>query len=119
MSSPWVMVRRWRTPSTSPYSTRLRTYHQPATAAAGIRIAHAARQTTDRFRSIHARSNTVNPAKANGSGDTIVEEDAVDPSDPSGRTRFSLNKLEDDPRTPEDDAVKSQWTLTVELGAVF
>lgn len=64
-------------------------------------------------------TDVVSPASANKSGDTIVEEDAVDPSDPSGRTRFSLNKLEDDPRTPEDDEVGSQWTLTVELGAVF
>jgi hypothetical protein len=64
-------------------------------------------------------TDVVAPASANTSGDTIVKEDAIDPSDPSGRTRFSLNKLEDDPRTPENDEVARQWTLTVELGAVF
>jgi hypothetical protein len=64
-------------------------------------------------------TDVVSPASANGSGDSIIEENAIDPSDPSGRTTFSLNKLEDDPRTPEDDEVKSQWTLSIELGAVF
>ena len=48
-----------------------------------------------------------------------IAEEAVDPDDPSGNTRFTLNKLQDDPRTPDNDEVKNQWTFAFEIGAVF
>ncbi|MEZ4446154.1 MAG: hypothetical protein R3B72_44165 [Polyangiaceae bacterium] len=65
-------------------------------------------------------TDVVSPLNANKSGDTIIEDAPVDPTDPSGRTVLApLNRLADDPRTPEDDEVKRQWTLSLELGAVF
>ncbi len=67
---------------------------------------------------LHFLTDVVSPADANPSGDTIVEDNAVDPSDPSGRTTISLNKLEEDPRSG-DPAASSQWTFAWEVGAVF
>lgn len=65
----------------------------------------------------HVATDVVKPGDVN-EGDTVVEE-AVDPDDPSGNTRFTLNKLQDDPRTPDNDEVKNQWTFAFEIGAVF
>ena len=67
---------------------------------------------------VHFLTDVINPVEANKDGDTVIE-DAVDPDDPSGRTTFQLNRLADDPRTDGDDSVKSQWTLSWELGAIF
>ena len=59
------------------------------------------------------------PHEINTDGETVTE-DAVDPEDPSGQTGFlGLNKFEDDPRTEGNDEVKTQWTFTFEVGAVF
>ncbi len=71
---------------------------------------------------VAALTDLVSPLDANKDGDTIMEggkNGAIDPSDPSGNTRFELNRLADDPRTDTDDEVKSQWTIAIELGAVF
>ncbi|MEM1029261.1 MAG: hypothetical protein AAGN82_02875 [Myxococcota bacterium] len=65
----------------------------------------------------HVATDVVRPGAVND-GDTVVE-DALDPDDPSGNTTFRLNKLEDDPRTEGDDAVKNQWTFGFEVGAAF
>ncbi len=67
---------------------------------------------------VHILTDVADPVAAND-GDTVIEEQAIDPSDPSGRTRFSLNKLDDDPRTDGDDSVKKQWTIAIEFGAQF
>ncbi|MSP24061.1 MAG: hypothetical protein EXR75_02630 [Myxococcales bacterium] len=63
---------------------------------------------------VNVVTDVVPPAEANT--DTVA---ATDPIDPSGQTTFVLNPFADDPRTPEPDEVKSQWTISVELGAVF
>ncbi len=74
---------------------------------------------------VHIITDVANPVTTNEEGavfmdrDTVWEENAIDPTDPSGRTRFALNKLDDDPRTEGDDSVKSQWTIAIELGAQF
>ena len=63
---------------------------------------------------IHALTDVVAPAAANKD-----ERQVLDPRDPSKRTRIALNPFADDPRTPGDDEVKRQWTVAVDLGAVF
>ncbi|MBM4360904.1 MAG: hypothetical protein FJ096_22620 [Deltaproteobacteria bacterium] len=40
-------------------------------------------------------------------------------NDPSAASTITLNPFADDPRTPEPDEVKSQITVSVELGAAF
>lgn len=68
---------------------------------------------------LHFVTDAVSPVKANpGDRDTITYE-AIDPTDPSGRTRTPLHRLKDDPRTAGNDEVKRQWTIAVELGAQF
>lgn len=73
---------------------------------------------------VAALTDVVSPLDANTDGDTILEggeNGAIDPADPSGRTRLAepLNRLADDPRTEGDDEVQRQWTIAIELGAVF
>lgn len=68
---------------------------------------------------VAAITDLVSPLDANSTGETIVDPNTVDPTDPSGSTRFELNRLADDPRTEGDDEVSSQWTIAIELGAVF
>ena len=63
---------------------------------------------------LHAITDLMTPAEAN-----TEKVDAVDPVDPTGRTTMSLNNFEDDPRTDGNDALKAQWTMSVELGAQF
>jgi hypothetical protein len=68
---------------------------------------------------LHVATDVISPASANGGDSETISTDAVDPADPSGATRFRLHRLEDDPRTEGDDAVKRQWTIAIELGAQF
>ena len=74
---------------------------------------------------VHFLTDVADPVKTNDDGaifmnrDTVWEDDAIDPIDPSGRTRFQLHKLADEPRTEGDDSVKKQWTIAIELGAQF
>jgi hypothetical protein len=69
---------------------------------------------------VHVVTDVVDPVSANpGTRDTMTEANAIDPKDASGRTTFSLHRLEDDPRTEGDDSVKRQWTIAIELGAQF
>jgi len=74
---------------------------------------------------IHVITDIVDPVKVNeyGSGQIGSPDapyDVPDPTDPSGRATIPMNsKLEDDPRTEGNDATPSQWTIAVELGAVF
>ncbi len=63
---------------------------------------------------VHAITDILTPAEAN-----TKKLDVVDPSDPSGQTTLQLNNFEDDPRTEGNDALKAQWTMSVELGAAF
>lgn len=63
---------------------------------------------------VHAITDLIDPVSAN---DEQVE--VVDPADPSGRTKILVNRFDDDPRTSDNDAVTSQWTVAVEIGAVF
>ncbi len=63
---------------------------------------------------VNVLTDVVPPAEANT--DTVA---ASDPVDPTGLTTFELNPFADDPRTPEPDEVKSQWTISLELGAAF
>ena len=61
---------------------------------------------------IHVLTDLVAPPDANSE-----MEEIVDPDDPT--RKMTINKLDDDPRTPGDDAVKRQWTIGLELGAAF
>jgi len=65
---------------------------------------------------VHVITDLMSPASANK--DTI---EATDPDDPRGNTKLKepLNRFADDPRTPGNDEVTKQWTVAVELGAVF
>lgn len=63
---------------------------------------------------IHLVTDVIDPVDANND-----QSSAIDPEDPSGQTRFELNRLADDPRTEGDDAVTRQWTVAVEIGAAF
>ena len=62
----------------------------------------------------HAITDLMPPQDANT--ETV---ETTDPSDPSGDTRIRINNFEDDPRTEGDDSLSTQWTFSVELGAVF
>jgi hypothetical protein len=75
---------------------------------------------------VHVLTDIVSPVAANPRDGNLFDqdnthiEDATDPSDPSGRTKFvGLHRLDDDPRTEGDDAVERQWTIALELGAIF
>ncbi len=63
---------------------------------------------------IHAITEVVPIAEANQE-----KVEVLDPSDPSNKSTLTINYFEDDPRTEGDDAVKTQWTIALELGAVF
>ncbi|MBI4702035.1 MAG: hypothetical protein HY744_12930 [Deltaproteobacteria bacterium] len=63
---------------------------------------------------VHAVTDVIAPKDANAK-----TESEYDPSDPTGVKTIQLNKLADDPRTEGNDEVKRQWTVAVELGAVF
>jgi hypothetical protein len=74
-------------------------------------------------------TDVVSPFKANDTtdpDDTLYEESAVNPTDPSGRTTLPIHRLGADPRPQTascpscgDDEVGSQWTFAWDLGAVF
>jgi len=78
---------------------------------------------------LHFLTDVMSPLKANETNDpddTLFNDAAVDPTDPSGNTRVSLHRLGADPRAASDscrscgdDEVGSQWTFAWELGAVF
>jgi hypothetical protein len=42
-----------------------------------------------------------------------------DKNDPSGQKKLTVNPFEQNPNSNDPDAVKSQWTVAVELGAAF
>jgi hypothetical protein len=63
---------------------------------------------------IHALTDLVSPMDAN-----TDEVEVVDPADPSGRTRMSINNFADDPRTADNDEVGKQWTVAFEIGGQF
>jgi hypothetical protein len=63
---------------------------------------------------LNVTTDVVSPAKANPG--TVAVPDGVDPS---GTRTIDVNPYEDDPRTPDADAVKGQWTIAVEVGAAF
>jgi hypothetical protein len=85
---------------------------------------------------LSAITDVVAPLDANSDGDTIIENAIVAPCDadnapascvrgpstrvdPTGLSRKKLNRLADDPRTDGDDEVSRQWTIAIDLGAVF
>jgi hypothetical protein len=74
---------------------------------------------------VHILTDIVDPVSANPSSGNLFDEDAthveeaIDPADPSGASRFTLHRLADDPRTDGNDEVDSQWTFAFELGAIF
>ena len=61
----------------------------------------------------HFLTDLVSPEDANQGSD--YETDTLDPTD--GNAKF--NQFGDDPTNPNDSAVKRQWTLAFDLGAVF
>jgi hypothetical protein len=63
---------------------------------------------------IHAITDVVPVAEANQE-----QIEVLDPTDPNNATTITLNNFEDDPRTKGDDSVSNQWTIAIEVGAVF
>ena len=76
---------------------------------------------------IHVATDVASPASANPSEnldnlDAPLDDNTTqlaDPSDPSGATQLRFNKFGDDPTTPEDDTLGTQWTIAIEIGALF
>jgi hypothetical protein len=80
---------------------------------------------------VSAITDLISPLSANDSDEDLIKR-ANDPNDPSGQTLVGtrpcpasrnapncLHSFEDDPRTEGDDELTSQWTIAVEVGALF
>ncbi|MBI4954494.1 MAG: hypothetical protein HY908_20890 [Myxococcales bacterium] len=74
---------------------------------------------------VHALTDVISPQEANKNADYQVGAQAgtrnvLDPTDPSNTRRIpNVPVFGDDPRTPDNDAVGKQWTVAIDVGAVF
>jgi hypothetical protein len=64
---------------------------------------------------VHVVTDVVSPLEVN----TQLEKIKTVIRDPETGERMEINKLADDPRTPENDEIGTQWTVAFEVGAVF
>lgn len=64
---------------------------------------------------VHVITDLMSAADANP--DEVIVQDVRE--DPNKATTIAVNNFGDDPRTPENDEVSKQWTVAIELGALF